>query len=90
MRQCAIGGDQGPKNTGDLLTIKLENSPPLTRNKKHGQMIFSFLSGFSGVLFALKVVNSYHSHRLPNDDGVNHHDRLLSLLISTATIHKSS
>ena len=32
-------------------------------------MNLSFLSGFSGVLFALKVVNSHHSHRLPNDGG---------------------
>ena len=26
-------------------------------------ILIIFLTGFSGVLFALKVVNSYHSHR---------------------------
>ena len=28
-----------------------------------------YLTGFSGVLFALKVVNSYHSHRLSSYAG---------------------
>ena len=33
-----------------------------------------YLTGFSGVLFALKVVNSYHSHRLSSDADADHND----------------
>ena len=38
-----------------------------------------FATGFSGVLFALKVVNSYHSHRLSSDAN-NDDDDIVRLL----------
>ena len=58
MRQCAIGGEQIRQN------ICNKNHKYCAKTAKLYEIILMiFLTGFSGVLFALKVVNSYHSHR---------------------------